>query len=150
MPQLVPQQPPPADYYAANVRRVLDHVAGHHQDLLGPEPRAHARSLLAATPAAQRLYARLLTRKGPWIREDKLNYPEVADTSAALAELAHLNLVVRNGPAPASGSRTSRAASSARSENRRRHSRSIGLASCRLKTARSSMLSAGVSTTSWN
>ena len=101
MPELQANQPPPADYYAANLRRLLNHVLDCHQDLLDPSAARFADSLLAASTDAQRLFARLITRKGPCIRLDKLNYAEVVDQSAAIDELVSLGLMRRNDRAPA-------------------------------------------------
>ena len=50
---------------------------------------------------AQRLFARLVTRKGPWLRLDKLDYAEITDRDAAVAELCDLGIVERGGRAPA-------------------------------------------------
>jgi hypothetical protein len=56
---------------------------------------------VAASRDAQRLFARILTRKGPWIRIDKLVYAEVVRPDAALRELVDRGLVVVDPPAPA-------------------------------------------------
>jgi hypothetical protein len=101
VPELQPDQPPPPDYYAANVRRMLSHVLDCHQDLLRPDERRYARSLLSASVAAQRFFARLVTRKGPWLRLDKLGYAEVADREAAVAELCDLGVIACGARAPA-------------------------------------------------
>ena len=101
MPELVPQQPPPPDYYARNLRTVLEFVDDFHRDLLTASERAYITTLLGASVRAQRLYARLLGRKGPWIRIDKLNYSEVDDLDLAVSELQALHLVSVNGAAPA-------------------------------------------------
>ena len=80
---------------------MLRHVREHHGDLLNTEEAAHVEALLAASVPAQRLFARLLTRKGPWVRIDKLDYAEVHDRPAALQALEEARLVVLNVPAPA-------------------------------------------------
>lgn len=99
--ELHPNEAPPPDYYAANLRTLLTHVLDLHLDLLGPEVASFARDLLAASPDAQRLFARLVSRKGPWFRTDKLVYAEVDDLESALAELAGLGLVTCGADAPA-------------------------------------------------
>ena len=101
MPQLAAQQPPPADYYADNVRSLLTHVSDHHADLLSSIELEFIDAVTGASVQAQRLFARVLSRKGPWIRIDKLRYPEVADIAASLAELAASGIVAVNAPAPA-------------------------------------------------
>ncbi len=95
------RQPPPPDYYAGNLRRLLSHVLDFHADLLEDATRTYARSLLDASADAQRLFARLVSRKGPWLRLDKLAYAEVGDRDAAVAELEALGTVCCCGPAPA-------------------------------------------------
>lgn len=101
MPELRANQPPPADYYAANLRRLVSFVLAHHGDLLSDTARLFANRFIDASTDAQRLFARLIARKGPWIRQDKLQYAEVADTAGALQELQDLGLAENSGPAPA-------------------------------------------------
>lgn len=101
MPKLVPQQAPPPDYYARNVRYLLDAVADRHADLLDPRALALIDAFRGAGVPAQRLFARLVSRTGPCIREDSLRYTEVGDVPAAVAELSHRGLVARNPDVPA-------------------------------------------------
>ncbi len=98
---LTPGRPPPEDYYQNNWRILLEFVTARHDALLAPAELSYLEALLKMSDDAQRLCARLLTRKGPLIREDSLDYAEVADTEAALAELARAGVIERNGPAPA-------------------------------------------------
>lgn len=99
--KLKPQQPPPPDYYAANLRHLFSHVQDFYADILTGEESGYLHAFLSASADAQRLYARLLGRKGPWIRIDKLNYPEISELPAAVAELEALGLAEVNAPAPA-------------------------------------------------
>ena len=101
MPQLAAQQPPPADYYADNVRYLLTHVGEHHVDLLSAAEIQFIDAVTRASIQAQRLFARVLSRKGPWIRIDKLRYLEVEDVTESLAELSQLGIVEINAAAPA-------------------------------------------------
>ncbi len=101
MPILVPQQPPPPDYYADNVRFLLDQVAGRSGDLLSAAERHLHEAFGQLDVHAQRLFARLLTRTGRWLREDSLNYPEVADRRAAVRALCRAGLVEQFADAPA-------------------------------------------------
>ncbi|MFP6815647.1 MAG: VRR-NUC domain-containing protein [Pseudomonadales bacterium] len=101
MPQLAANRPPPADYYAENLRYVLGHVRLYYADVLMPQEHAFAESVLACSAAAQRLFARLIGRKGPWIRVDKVNYAEVDDLESSLDELHLAELISINNPAPA-------------------------------------------------
>ncbi len=100
---LTPDRPPPEDYYQNNCRVLLSFVREQYQGY------DFARdfslldcidSFLAAGDDAQRLFARLLTRKGPLFRVDSLNYSEVGSVPAAVAELSSLNLVARWPSAP--------------------------------------------------
>ncbi len=80
-------------YYVDNFRYVLDFVQARYSDILDPAEQAYGRDFAALTGDAQRLYVRLIQRKGPLFREDKLNYPEIssiewaADTLLATAYL---------------------------------------------------------------
>lgn len=99
--RLKPQEPPPPDYYAANLRHLFSHVQDFYEDILSGEECGYVHAFLTASDDAQRLYARLLGRKGPWVRRDKLNYHEIADLAAAVAELEAAGLVAVNAQAPA-------------------------------------------------
>jgi hypothetical protein len=99
--ELHPNEAPPPDYYAANLRLLLTHVLELHRDLLEPATEGFARDLLAASSDAQRLFARLVSRKGPWFRIDKLVYGEVGDREGALAELAERDILAFGTDAPA-------------------------------------------------
>ncbi len=101
MPQLQPGQPPPLDYYARNLRYLFEEVRRRSDTLLtGPE-RGMVASFLAQDAGAQRLFARLASRTGPWIRRDSLDYAEVGDVDAALTRLVDAGLVVWLPDAPA-------------------------------------------------
>jgi hypothetical protein len=101
VPQLEPRRAPPPDYYAGNLRFLIDEVARRNRDLLGPAEESFIGAWDTASVPAQRLLARLFTRKGPWIRADRLSYDEIADVPAALNELARLRLVRLLPDAPA-------------------------------------------------
>ena len=100
-PSLRPGEPPPPDYYRNNLLRLARFVMAEHLDLLMPEDERCLSAILAADKPAQRLFARLITRKGPLLRVDRLNYAEVADPAAALKALADAGLVRMNPEAPA-------------------------------------------------
>ncbi len=86
---LTPDTPPPEDYYQNNCLTLFNQVK-----------RQLERFLLLSVDA-QRLFARLLTRKGPLLRVDALNYVEVADLEGALAELTTTHFIRRQPQAPA-------------------------------------------------
>ena len=100
-PLLKPGVPPPPDYYRNNLLRVLEHVGEHCADLLAPTESAFIARVRAASPDAQRLYARLIGRTIPRIRVDKLAYREVRDLDAAIDELAAAGLIELGTDAPA-------------------------------------------------
>lgn len=77
----------PEAYYLANFELVLADVEARSGDLLLPAERATIAGFRQLPPAAQRLYVRMLTRKGPWFRRDALRYPEIGDPEPPLAEL---------------------------------------------------------------
>ena len=101
MPQLAARQPPPADYYAANLRTVMERVLDVYGDLLSEQERGYFEALCRVSVGAQRLYARLLGRTRPWVRIDKLDYREIEDLPSAIAELTHKDLAAVLGPVPA-------------------------------------------------
>jgi len=101
VPELVSQQPPPPDYYAANLRCLLTEVRERCGSLLRADEAGFIDACLAASVPAQRLLARLLSRRGPWLRTDALRYPEVEDSGEALEQLCRAGLVARNPVAPA-------------------------------------------------
>ncbi len=98
---LTPHTPPPEDYYQNNCCTLFGFVLRHYKDLLTERQRQQLVSFLEASDDAQRLFARLLTRKGPLLRLDSLQYAEVNDTPAALRELADYQLIVLQPAAPA-------------------------------------------------
>ncbi len=100
-PALKPGVPPPPDYYRNNLLRVLGHVLGTHADLLDGDTAGFIGKVMAASHPAQRLYSRLVSRKGPQIRRDKLSYPEVSNLAGAAEELVQAGLLAANADAPA-------------------------------------------------
>lgn len=103
MPLLQADQPPPPAYYANNVRQVLAQVANLYGDIV-PRPVATFLAQHASlSEPAQRLYARLIMRKGPVFRLSKLSYAEVDDLELAVQELAAAQLLDRNTHSAADG-----------------------------------------------
>ena len=100
-PLLQPNTPPPPHYYAANVARLLRTVDAQYSDLLSEPERDYIRRVLALPTDAQRLYARLLTRKGPLIRIDSLEYREVSCRDSAIAAIVGAGLLRLNPVVPA-------------------------------------------------
>ena len=102
--RLDPRRPPPAGYYAANLLTVVETVLDRYGDILTDGERDFGLRVRALAPPAQRLLARLLGRvsaRHGAIREDSLDYAEVADLPGALAELAACGLIERCPAMPA-------------------------------------------------
>ena len=90
---LTPSQPAPEDYYQNNCCTLLEFVLARYRDLLTEDEEKHYESYLAASTDAQRLIARLLTRKGPVFRTDLLEYREITHLAGAVKELVDLGLL---------------------------------------------------------
>ena len=101
MPVLEPRTAPPPDYYADNLLRLVQTVRAQYNDLLTAPELALTSNILNLGGPARRLYARLIGRRGPLFRVDRLAYREVPDVRAALGELAAAGLVRLCGPTPA-------------------------------------------------
>ncbi len=80
---------------------MLRAVSGQYNDILLDSERDYLKRAFTLSVDAQRLYARLLTRKGPLIRIDSLRYREVLDLEGSLAELEGAALLQRDPPLPA-------------------------------------------------
>jgi hypothetical protein len=77
----------PVGYYLDNFRYLLDFVSRRYRDVLEAREIAWSTGFHALSLDAQRLYVRLLCRKGPLFRDDKLTYDEISDRAAAIDEL---------------------------------------------------------------
>ena len=93
-PRLVATEPPPDHYYADNLLLLIESVHRQYDDLLTPDERAFGATVAALSDAAQRLFARLIGRKGPVVRVDTLAYREVPRCDEALGELVEAGLVL--------------------------------------------------------
>ncbi len=85
-------------YYLNHFRQVLDSVRQRYGFLLSPAEQAHIRRIESLPEPAQMLYARLVNRRGPCFRVDRLAYPEIAACDTAQAELLGHGLLVRCDP----------------------------------------------------
>jgi len=83
----------PTGYYLVNFTKILDSVGELHADLLSETERAWEIAFRAAPLDGQRLYVRLISRKGPSFRSDKLAYPEIGDIGSAAAQLEQAGLL---------------------------------------------------------
>ncbi len=96
----------PADYYLTNFRALVDFVMEHYQPLLSARERHFYSVFTAQDINSQRLYVRLLSRKGvlssagPLFRLSKLNYPEIQNLTAAANTLVDVGLLQHNPELP--------------------------------------------------
>ena len=97
---LTPHRPPPEDYYQNNCVTLLQFVAQHYQLALSRPAELAINQYLAASSDAQRLLARILSRKGPYFKSTSLDYPEVLDAQLARDELVARGLIVVQPSAP--------------------------------------------------
>ena len=88
------------DYYLRNFRTVVDAVCTRYGDLLSPEEHDRLARFGGVSADGQKLYVRLLSRKGVWFRADKLDYPEIGDVDRAADELAEAGLLTIDGAIP--------------------------------------------------
>ena len=72
VPVLHPNVPPPPHYYADNLARLLSAVSSQYSDLLLDRERDYLRRVFGLSVDAHRLYARLLTRRGPLVRTGRV------------------------------------------------------------------------------
>ena len=93
LPLLMPRVAPPADYYAENLSVMLRTIDAQYADLLDEAERTALDALLTLDRDALRLFARLISRRGPCIRVDTLLYLEVEDRDSALATLVERGLI---------------------------------------------------------
>ena len=97
---LTPQNPAPADYYQNNFCSVFEFVLARFQGIADDSIITDLQSYLGASSDAQRLFARLLTRKGPTFLTASLKYAEVSKLDLAISELSDLNLLKISSPVP--------------------------------------------------
>ncbi len=90
---LTPSAPAPEDYYQNNCCRLFGYVLSRYGHLLSAAEAGQLQGYLASGNDAQRLLARLLTRKGPVFRVDKLAYREIDSLQAAILVLSEANLL---------------------------------------------------------
>ena len=98
---LSPAQPAPEDYYQNNFIMVFAFLVERYQGVASEHFTDSLQQYLSAPIDAQRLFARLLTRKGPIFLQRTLNYVEVADTQFALDYLCDCSLISLQGATPA-------------------------------------------------
>ena len=80
-------QPAPAGYYSDKLAHMLRGVSSQYADLLSPEESSFIKNHQRLSVGAQRLFARLVTRRGILFRVDSLKYREVSNLPACVDEL---------------------------------------------------------------
>lgn len=80
-------------YYLNNFRFLIDWVAERYPDLMDEQELAFIASFNQLAPESQCLLVRMIGRKGPWFRADKLVYAEIENHQQAADQLIAINLV---------------------------------------------------------
>ncbi|WP_257264461.1 VRR-NUC domain-containing protein, partial [Endozoicomonas sp. ONNA2] len=88
----------PEDYYLTNFQQLLGFVERQYADLLNCREIDFLDRFRRLAEDAQKLYVRLVGRKGPMFRLDKLSYPEIAAIELAVNELSGAGLMQVNPP----------------------------------------------------
>ena len=91
----------PEDYYVKNFRSLLTFVESRYQDLLTENEKDYIGAFQFLDKNAQRLYVRLMLRKGPFFRSDKLDYSEIDaidQTAVRLKKSGLLAIYTRDKP----------------------------------------------------
>lgn len=86
----------PQGYYLDNFQKLIGFVYEHYADLLTDEEKLFYPDFQKLSPEAQRLYVRMISRKGPYFRSDKLNYEEIPDISSTLQLLKNSEFAAIN------------------------------------------------------
>ncbi len=83
----------PPDYYLANFTQLLRCVETSYHDLLSAEEQAFLRTFAGLDHDSQCLLVRLISRKGPFIRRSRINYPEIGSVDEAARRLQEAGLL---------------------------------------------------------
>jgi len=86
------------NYYLTNFHTLVKFVADTYNELLSDDEKLWYQSINQVSEPAQRLYVRLLGRRGYVFRQSKLKYDEIASIPDAASELAKHNLIVESAP----------------------------------------------------
>ena len=80
-------------YYLHNFQRALDWIAERYADLLDAREQAFMAQFAQLPPLSQALLVRMLMRRGPWFRADKLLYEEIPEVVTAAQPLLALGWI---------------------------------------------------------
>jgi len=86
------------DYYLVNFHTIASFVVSTYHDLLTHDEQQWFEKIRTVSKPAQRLYIRLLTRRGSSFRIAKLCYPEIERIGTAADELSAVALAEREAP----------------------------------------------------
>jgi len=78
----------PENYYLDNFEYLIHFVASHYPDVLSEEELVYFKTFTQLPFNSRQIYVRLMLRKGPLFRDDRLSYTEISDQTGALALLA--------------------------------------------------------------
>lgn len=84
----------PAGYYLDHFAQVIAGVRARCGFLLTAAEREYLAQLDALSEPARMLYARLVNRRGPFFRVERLKYPEIGPLNAALSDLLAAGLLL--------------------------------------------------------
>ena len=83
----------PVNYYLENFQYLLDFVSRRYDDILLEEEKHYFLTFQQLPQSARQIYVRLVSRKGPLFRRDKLYYVEIEDIDAGLLRLQEIGWV---------------------------------------------------------
>lgn len=87
----------PLNYYLVNFETLLAFVFDRYAGILNQEDRDFYHQYVTLTEPARMLYVRLINRKGPLFRLDKLHYPEIPSLPEAAIELSDKGFIGTHG-----------------------------------------------------
>jgi hypothetical protein len=77
----------PAGYYLDNFMILLKYLEEQYTDILSGKEKTYIRVFQSLLPDAQRLYVRLIMRRGPAFIKERIHYKEISDPERALDTL---------------------------------------------------------------
>ena len=87
----------PSGYYLKNFGMLVDTVVDRYEDMLREPEMRFVGGFRGLPEGSARLYVRLIMRKGPLFRSDKLSYDDVPDIGAAAQELVRAGFLRTGG-----------------------------------------------------
>lgn len=86
----------PRDYYLTNFQSFAATITDWYGDILNHDEHLFLNRFNSLSKEARMLFVRLISRKGPHFRDDKLAYPEIGGLDEPLRELEQAELVCIN------------------------------------------------------